>query len=71
VRDKPARIAVVAAHLSLFWTALIVAGAWGGALGWRPGGFIMLAAVLGIVAGHRSDPRRLRDPYGPPKAGWF
>jgi hypothetical protein len=52
MQDQPPRLAVVAARLSLLWTFLLVAGAWSGALGWRPGAFIMLAAVCCILTGH-------------------
>ena len=51
-RDRPGRIAVVVTRLSLVWLFLLVVGAYGGALGWRGGAFVMLAAVCGRVSGH-------------------
>jgi hypothetical protein len=46
------RTLVAVIRLSPLWTILLVAGAYAGALGWRPGAFLMLAAVCATIAGH-------------------
>jgi hypothetical protein len=50
--DRPAAIAVAAAYLAYVWTALLCVGGFGAAVGWRPGVVLMLAGVIGFVAGH-------------------
>jgi high-affinity Fe2+/Pb2+ permease len=51
-QDRPAPIAVAAAYLAYVWTAFLFVGGFGAALGWRPGVFLMLAGLIGFVAGH-------------------
>ena len=43
---------VAVVRLSPLWTVLLVGGAYAGVLGWRPGAFLMLAAVCCMIAGH-------------------
>jgi hypothetical protein len=50
--DQPTPITVAVVRLSLLWTVLLVVGAYAGVFGWRPGAFIMLAAVCCTIAGH-------------------
>jgi hypothetical protein len=50
--DRPSVIAVVAARLDLVWLLSLIIGAYGAALGWRGGAFLMLTAVCGRVFGH-------------------
>ena len=50
--DQPSRTTVVALGLSPIWMLCLIAGAYGGALGWRVGAFGMLAAVCGQVGSH-------------------
>ena len=40
------------ARISPVWTVLLVAGCYGGLLGWRGGAFLMLSAVIGSICGH-------------------
>jgi hypothetical protein len=49
---EPSRLSAVVARISLVWTILLVGGAYAGVLGWRPGAFLMLAAVCFRIAGH-------------------
>lgn len=51
-QDRPATIAVAAAYLDYLWTALLCVGGLGAALGWRPGVVLLLAGLIGFVAGH-------------------
>jgi len=51
-RGQPGRITVVVSRLNPILMLLLVAGAYGGALGSRVGAFAMLAAVCCRVGGH-------------------
>jgi membrane associated rhomboid family serine protease len=50
--DRPNRIALGAARLGPVWLILLIGGFYGGALGWRGGAVLMLAAVCGMISGH-------------------
>ena len=50
--DDLGPVAVFATRLGFVWLVLLIAGFYGGLLGWRAGGFLMLAAVCGMIGGH-------------------
>ena len=50
--DGPSRFAVVAARLSPLWTLLMMVGMYCAGFGWRPGAYLLLAALLCILLGH-------------------
>lgn len=49
--ERP-RPRLLSGALSLVWSVGMLAGAYGAALGWRPGAFVMVAALFGYVVGH-------------------
>jgi len=49
--DGLSPVVVFVARLGSVWLLLLVAGLYGGLLGWRTGGFLMLA-VCGMIGGH-------------------
>jgi hypothetical protein len=51
-RGPPSRLAAGALQLDALWTLLLIVGAYGAALGWRPGAYLLLTAVFGLLAGH-------------------
>jgi hypothetical protein len=67
-REQPSVITVVAARLALVWLLLMTVGGYSAALGWRPGGFMMLGGVCGNITGHllvgfTEYPRAMRRPW--------
>jgi hypothetical protein len=51
-QDRPGKVAVVAARLSLLWALAMIVGVYGSVLGWRPGAYLLLTAVTGFLVGH-------------------
>jgi hypothetical protein len=51
-RERPNAPAIVAAYLGPFWTLVMIVGVYAAALGWRPAAYLLLTALLGLVAGH-------------------
>ena len=50
--DEAGPVVMFAARLGLLWLPMLVLGASGGMLGWRPAAWVMLAAVCGEIASH-------------------
>lgn len=49
---RSSRIAVAVAVFEPVWLLTMIAGMYGAGFGWRPGAYLMLAAVLGTIGGH-------------------
>ena len=50
--ERPNVFALIAARLSPLWLIVMTAGLYGAAIGWRPGAFLMITALLGYIATH-------------------
>ena len=51
-QERPGPFAIAAARLSPLWLLVMIFGVYGAGLGWRPGAYFMLMAILGQVGGH-------------------
>jgi hypothetical protein len=50
--ERPNVFALIAARLNPLWLIVMTVGLYGAAAGWRPGGFLMITALLGYIATH-------------------
>ena len=51
-QERPSAFAVVAAWLSPLWQLVLIVGGYCAAFGWRPGAYLLLTALLGLIGGH-------------------
>ena len=51
-QERPSTFAIAAARPSSLWLLVMIVGIYGAAFGWRPGAYVMLTALLGLVGGH-------------------
>ena len=51
-QERPSTFAIAAARLSSLWLLVMIVGIYGAAFGWRPGAYVMVTALLGLVGGH-------------------
>jgi hypothetical protein len=43
---------MIVLRIAPVWLVLLVVGGYSAVFGWRPGGFLMLAGVCGMIGGH-------------------
>jgi hypothetical protein len=50
--DRPSGLVLAIARLGLLWAALLLAGGYAAAFGWRPGAILILTGFLGNLVGN-------------------